>query len=121
MMGSSRLNTCIIVMSGLVCNGLVLQLVGPGWGSRTRWRQVGWRGSEFVVVMFGSRVVEFEMGVLIFDVGRREWRSGGGSIRMGVEMVDPVLRHPRGIHEVVFEVGELLLLSIRRSTARRRR
>jgi hypothetical protein len=43
-------------MSGLVCDGLTLLLVGPGWGSRTH---------------------EFEMGVFVFVVGRREWGKWG--------------------------------------------
>ena len=74
----------IIVKSGLVCDGLMLQLVGPGWGSQMHWHHISWRGPEFIVFMLGSHIVEFKMAVLVINVGRREWGSRGGSIQMGV-------------------------------------
>ena len=56
---------------------LPLWLVRPGWRSRTCWRHVSWRGFKLVVVVFGPRIVGFEMGVLVFDMGRGEWRKRG--------------------------------------------
>jgi hypothetical protein len=88
MMGSSRLNMYIIVTSGLVCDGLVLQLVGVGLECAGA-RSVG-GGLSSLLSCLGLALLNSRWGFWFSMWIGGSGGSGGGSIEMGVEMVGVV-------------------------------
>ena len=84
MMGLSKLNMYIIVMSGLVCNGLVLHLccswLGQGGGlERAGTRSVG-GGLSLLLSCLGLTLLNLRSGFWFLMWVGGSGRSGGGSI-----------------------------------------